>query len=954
MLCILQRLNRPVHNFCFQPALWKNNRLFIPLLVTSAHSNTAETFITMSDPNDSFRLPKEVVPTHYDLYLHPKLKEGTFSGKVTIRIDVHKTTRTIALHQKDLNITSVTLETQSQDKNHEISISSISKPTKYEIFVISTENEINPGLYNLNLEFDGNLKDKIVGFYSSKYKIDKSDTRPENEKTRYIATTKFEPTYARQAFPCFDEPNFKAKFSVKLVHPTDDGYSALSNMNVKNTQINAPEPGLTTATFEETVPMSTYLACFIIHDFIGTTKMAKGLNGQEFPISIYTTRLQSQARRDFAVNIGVKAIEYYINLFNIDYPLPKLDMAGIPDFVSGAMENWGLVTYRETRILYDDHNNSIYDKRDVVNVICHELAHMWFGNLVTMKWWNDLWLNEGFATFMASKCSDAILPNRGYMEEFPVEVMQNVFVADSKLSSHPIIHDVQNPDDITSFFDGISYKKGASIIRMMENFFGSDVFFSGISAYLKKYAFQNAETADLFKALQDMVRNEIKVQDVMDTWTRQEGYPVINVKKLENKFVLTQERFLDDPDVKSDPSKSEYGYRWTIPIVYITNRNEIPSLIWFNKDDNQVEIEADENTKWIKLNAGQVGYYRVNYDEEWKTFEHLLRSHPTRISALDRANLLDDMFSLADAGKIEYNIVMELSQYLSEEYNVLPWAVAKSKFMAIVPLLTSMNELYFADLFKSYVANLVNPIYEDVTWTVDDAIEKEVPSTHIDNRVRPTVIALACATGSEKCLQRAGDLFKDWLLLKKPQHPDIRELIYYYGMRYRSDPDEWRAMFEVFKDESDPSEKNKIMMGLAGIKSTTILKEYIARAMNEDHVRTQDFLKCLIKISKNPDGTSLVWDWVRENWMFLVGRYTLNDRYLGELIPSITSSFATETRLNEIKDFFAKYPEAGAGAAGRAKTLETVSKNIKWVDRNVKNINNWLIHNWSSGAKTIS
>ncbi|KYN43680.1 Glutamyl aminopeptidase [Trachymyrmex septentrionalis] len=929
-------------SFATQSRLDEIKAFFKKYPEAGADSNRPEAYTIMFDPDENFRLPKEVVPIHYDLYLHPKLKEGTFSGKVTILIDVKQNNNrtSIALHQKDLNITSVKLITYGLDKDYEINISSISKPTKYEIFMITTENDIKSGLYNLSLEFDGSLKDKIVGFYNSKYQF-KSDKINE---TRYIATSKFEPTYARQAFPCFDEPNFKAEFSIKLVHPMNDCYSALSNMDVKSTQLHTPEHDLATVTFTKTVPMSTYLACFIISDFVGTSRMANGLNNRKFPITVYTTRLQSKEKRDFALNIGVKAVEYYINLFKIDYPLPKLDMAGIPDFISGAMENWGLVTYRETRMLYDNNSNSIYDKRDVINVICHELAHMWFGNLVTMKWWNDLWLNEGFATFMASKCSDAILPHQGYMEEFPVEVMQKVFVPDSKLSSHPIVYNVQNADDITSFFDGISYKKGASIIRMMENFFGSDVFFSAISTYLNKYAYENAETANLFEALQDAVGNKLNVTAIMDTWTRQEGFPVVNVKKSGNNYTLTQKRFLDDQDAKSDPSKSSYEYRWTIPIVYITNRNEVPTLVWFDKDANEVVIEVDERTKWFKLNAGQVGFYRVNYNEEWETFNELLQSHHTRISMLDRANLLDDLFSLAEAGEIEYDTVLNISMYLTEEYHCLPWAVAKSKLITIYTLLTSSTEPFIANTFQSFVSILVDTIYKDVTWTVDDAIEEDVP--RIDNKVRPTVIELACAMSSSECLKRAGELFKEWLIEEKPQHPDIRELVYYYGMRYHSDASEWNIMFERFKDETDPGEKNKIMAGLAGIQSIDVLKEYIIRATDERFVRAQDFLKCLIMISKNPDGTSLVWDWVRENWEFLVNRYTLNDRYLGDLIPSITSSFATQTKLDEIKAFFEKYPEAGAGANGRAKTLETVTKNIKWLAKNTKKFDKWFSENW--------
>ncbi|XP_011878875.1 PREDICTED: glutamyl aminopeptidase-like isoform X2 [Vollenhovia emeryi] len=930
------QLNRKITNFRCRRT---SRGIRIRSLVGYINSSKPEAYTTMSNPDDSFRLPKEVVPKHYDLLLHPNLKEGTFSGKTTILIDVQDDRRTIALHRKDLNITSAKLVTYGLETDYEIEISNISEPTKYEIFVISTKTEIKRGLHNLSLEFTGNLRGKIVGFYSSKYQYD-------NRKIRYIATTKFEPTYARQAFPCFDEPAFKAEFSIKLVHPMTDCYSALSNMNVKEIDANTPQQGLATVSFEKTVSMSTYLACFIISDFVSTSKMAKGLNGEQFPVSVYTTKIQPEEKRIFAVDIGVKAIEYYINLFKINYPLPKLDMAGIPDFMSGAMENWGLVTYRESRILYDEYENSIYDKRDVVNVICHELAHMWFGNYVTMKWWNDLWLNEGFATFMASKCSDAILPKQGYMEEFPVEVMQKVFVSDAKLSSHPIVYDIQNPDDISSFFDGISYKKGASIIRMMENFFGSDVFFGSISTYLNKYAFGNAETADLFKVLQDSVGDKLDVTAIMDTWTRQEGYPVINVRKEGNKFILTQKRFLDDQDAKSDPSKSKYGYRWTIPVTYITNKKSVPTLVWFDKDKDEVTIEVAENVRWLKLNAGQVGFYRVNYNEEWNTFKQVFHVHFTRISSCDRANLLDDLFSLADAGELDYDIVMNIiNDYLTEEYQTLPWAVAKSKLMTMYTLLSS-NGSEVSSLFQRFIQRMVEEMYYAVTWSVNDADEDvDVPSTRFDKRVRPIIIELACAVGVSGCLEKAGELFNDWLTHEKPQHPDIRELVYYYGMRHLSNTDQWSHMFDLFTHETNPSEKNKLMTGLAGIHSTEALKLYINQAIDENNVRAQDFLKCLTVISKNPDGTSVVWDWVRDNWEFLVNRYTLNDRYLGELIPSITSSFGTQTKLDEIKAFFEKYPEAGAGAESRAKTLETVTKNIKWVATNDIKIRNWFYKN---------
>ena len=894
----------------------------------------------MAKPDESFRLPKEVKPILYDLYLYPEIREGTvFMGKVTILIDVLDDRRTIALHQKHLNITSAKLITHGLEEDYEIKISSISDPTKYDIFVISAENEFKSGLYQLSLEFNGILWDKIVGFYSSKYGTE------EKKNTRYIATTKFEPTYARQAFPCFDEPNFKAEFSVKLASPIENSYHSMSNMNIIKIEKDTPVKGVRTTTFAKTVPMSTYLACFIISDMISSEMMAKGLNGREFPVRVYSTSLQIKEKRQFALRIGVKAIEYYIKLFEIDYPLPKLDLVAIPDFISGAMENWGLVTFREARLLYDDRNNSIIDKRNVVEVICHELAHMWFGNLVTLSWWNDLWLNEGFATFMSFKSANEILPNQKYMEQFPVDIMHKAFIIDAKLSSHPIIQNVKNPDEITSFFDEISYKKGASVIRMMENFIGPDVFYNAISTYLNKYAYLNAESADLFNILQDAVGRKLHVTAIMDTWTRQEGFPVINVQKSENKFVLTQKRFLEDPDAISNPSKSDYKYHWTVPITYITNRNETPTLIWFDKDANEVVIEVDEHTRWIKLNVNQVGYYRVNYGEEWKTYEELLRHHPTRLSIADRANLLDDLYSLAAADEINYFPVLTISFYmLIQEYHAAPWAVASSKIRTMYTLLNSVtaSEPNAGSHFQIFVSRIVDNIFKDVTWTIDDTIKDDTSLTVIDNKVRVTVLELACAVEKKDCLEQAASIFMDWLTLKKIPHPNIRELIYYYGMRYISDKDDWMVMFEYFKDETDPLEKNKLMKGLAGIKSTEILKDYINKAMDKEIVRTQDFLKCLIMISENPDGTLLVWDWVRNNWGFLVNRYTLNDRYLGQLIPAITKSFTTQVKLDEMKAFFKQNPEAGAGADSRAKALETVSWNIKWLSRSAPIINKWF------------
>ncbi|KAK1134886.1 hypothetical protein K0M31_007653 [Melipona bicolor] len=887
------------------------------------------TMNTESVPDLSFRLPKEVKPLHYDVYLHPDLEKGTFQGKVTILIDVLNRRSYIALHQKDLNITSTALNTYDREENFEFELLDLIQIPKYEMFVVPTKNELHTGLYHLSFEFNGALQpDKIVGFYSSKYK-------DAQNRTRYIATSKFEPTYARRAYPCFDEPAFKAEFTVKLVHPTGDNYGALSNMNAECTQINQPSPGLTTVTFAKSVPMSTYLSCFIVSDFIALTQMAKGLNDRQFPVSVYTTRTQ-QDKATFALDIGVKIIEYYIDLFRIDYPLPKLDMAAIPDFVSGAMENWGLVTYREARLLYDKKTDSSAKGYDVVTVISHEFAHMWFGNLVTMSWWNDLWLNEGFASFMQYKSADGILPDWGLMDLFLIEQMHSVFVTDAKLSSHPIVQTVSNPDEITAIFDEISYKKGSSVIRMMENFIKPEVFYGAISSYLNKFIYHNAETADLFKILQESSPDSLNVTAIMDTWTRQTGFPVVNVKKSGNKYVLTQKRFLANPDAHFDSSESEYGYKWTIPITYITNNTSKPTLVWFDKDAKDLVIEFKEPVNWIKFNADEVGYYRVNYEPtEWDILYNILRHQHKTLSVSDRVHFLEDVFSLASASELDYGIAMNMTAYLKQEKHAIPWSVATSKLTAIDTLLSSTIS---SSKFKKYVRDLVNDVYHEVGWHVSDTDDR------ISLKLRTTVLRLACSVEHAKCLKEAGEIFKNWI--QDPRdirpHPDIRDLVYYYGMHHAGDEAMWRIMLKKFTVETDSTEKLKLMRGLAAIRSTWILNIFITVATDENYVRAQDFFSCLIAISDNPVGTPIVWDWVRSNWEFLVNRYTLNDRYLGSLIPSITKMFATETKLNEMESFFARYPDAGAGAMNRAKALETVSNNIKWLAKNSRNLESWL------------
>ncbi|XP_033310008.1 glutamyl aminopeptidase-like isoform X1 [Bombus bifarius] len=584
------------------------------------------------------------------------------------------------------------------------------------------------------------------------------------------------------------------------------------------------------------------------------------------------------------------------------------------------------------------------------STISHKPPHMWYGNLVTMSWWDELWLSKGFAYPLKHKVTeDAILPGWQVTDLFLLEQMHSALAIDAELSSHPIVQTVNNTDEVTAIFDEISYKKMSSIIRMMENSIKPTIFEKENYLDLKKLMYQNSEAAYLSKILQECSLDNLNVTAITDTWTRQKGFPVVNVKKSGNKYILMQKRFLIDPNADFDPSESEYGYKWTIPITYITNKISTPILVWFDKDAKDLVIELDDPVDWIKFNAHEVGYYRVNYEQnEWNPLYNILRCQHETLSALDRAHLLEDVFSLAYAGQLDYGLVMNMMKYLKRGRHPIPWCVASSKLMYIFSLLRDGG--VFPKAFKRYAGDLIDGIYHEIGWglkEVTDAKNKD----YTDIRLQKTILEFALAVEHKDCSLAVKRIFIKYFfpaydedrIEHVPANPHIRDLFSYYGMHFIGDISAWESIFKIYKAENNRIEKLMLMLTLTAIKDTSILEQFIVTATDEKYVAIQDFLGCLIAMSENPVGTPLVWEWVRSNWEFLVDRYTLNDRHLTSLIPSITKTFATQTSLDEMECFFAKYPDVGAGAMHRAKALETVSINIKWRARSRMKLGTWLL-----------
>ncbi|CAI6368801.1 unnamed protein product [Macrosiphum euphorbiae] len=869
--------------------------------------------MTLKPWRSSLRLSPYVRPQQYFINLYPNLEEGSFIGSVNITIILDTAQSYIKLHSKGLDITKTKLNSSSV---------SAFQYLEHAFWVVVPDEKLSAGEYKLEISFKGNLEDNVIGFYQSVYEDSTSHER------HYIATSFFEPTYARLAFPCFDEPQLKSKFKISLIRPSSNNYIALSNMNQESEEINVPTNGFTTVHFANTVPMSTYLACFIVCDYQSLEPVKAD---QGFPLTVYAPSGQIKNMK-YAQHVGIKAINYYVNYFGIHYPLPKLDLISIKDFRSSAMENWGLVTFQETKVLYNESINSIDEQEIIAFTVAHELAHMWFGNLVTMKWWNDIWLNEGFASYMEYKASQVVHPDWDVDTSFIIHSLKSVQSVDSKLNSHAIVKDVSASNQITRMFDGISYSKGSAVIRMLEGLLGEDVFRIGVSAYLKRFTFKNAETDDLWTELQTAAQNTVNVKKVMDTWTRQAGFPVVSAIRNGTKLTLRQQRFLSEQNTNSLHDSSPYDYKWEIPITYTTSNNNTVHKFLLSKDNVSFTIDIPD-AEWIKLNHRQVGYYIINYSEsDWCLLNNLLATNLDALSAADRSNLIHDAFSLANANYLSYGIALNMTKYLSLEHHYVPWDVSATNFKILSEHLyqrPTHNHL------EKYVQYLLGNIKEDI-WN------ESSDNNFIQRKFRAVIIKLGCAYGLPSYQKKVYELFKRFLNDKIKPHPDIRFTVYYYGMS-QGNSSEWNKLWNLFLNEKEPLEKDNFLDALTSPKDTSILNRLLQNAKNESHVSPRDYLRIILLINRQPFGTQFVWDFLRENWQYLEDSFYYFDIQLRNHIPSVCSHFNTQEHIREINIFFDEHPEAEP-ALGRSSILEVVSNNIKWLKKHEAVVSNWLIN----------
>lgn len=860
----------------------------------------------------NFRLPDFIQPVHYDLEVKVLMEEDRYTGVVSISVNLSKDTRDLWLHIRETRITK--LPELRRPSGEQVPIRRCFEYKKQEYVVIQAEEDLaatsGDSVYRLTIEFEGWLNGSLVGFYRTTY--------TEDGQTKSIAATDHEPTDARKSFPCFDEPNKKATYNISLIHPKE--YSALSNMPVEKEE--TLDNDWKKTTFMKSVPMSTYLVCFAVHQFTSIQRTSR--SGK--PLTVYVQPNQKQTA-EYAANITKAVFDFFEDYFAMEYSLPKLDKIAIPDFGTGAMENWGLVTYRETNLLYDPLLSASSNQQRVASVVAHELVHQWFGNIVTMDWWDDLWLNEGFASFFEFLGVNHAEADWQMLSQVLLEDVLPVQEDDSLMSSHPVVVTVSTPAEITSVFDGISYSKGASILRMLQDWITPEKFQKGCQIYLENFKFKNAKTSDFWDSLEKASNQPVK--EVMDTWTSQMGYPVVTVSGKQN---ITQKRFL--LDYKADPSQppSALGYTWNIPIKWTENGNS-SITVYYRSNREGITLNANlSGDGFLKINPDHIGFYRVNYEAEtWDWIAETLSSNYMNFSSADRSSFIDDAFALARAQLLDYEKALNLTRYLTSEQDFLPWERVISAVSYIISMFEDDRELY--PLIETYFRSQVKPIADSLGW--------QDTGSHITKLLRASVLGFACKMGDGEALGNASQLFEAWLKGNESIPVNLRLLVYRYGMQNSGNEAAWNYTLEQYQKTSLAQEKEKLLYGLASVKDVTLLARYLEMLKDPNIIKTQDVFTVIRYISYNSYGKSMAWNWIQLNWDYLVNRFTINDRYLGRIV-TIAEPFNTELQLWQMQSFFAKYPNAGAGAKPREQVLETVKNNIEWLKLNRKSISEWF------------
>ncbi len=792
----------------------------------------------MNDPPDPHRLPRSAIPRRYDLRMEPDLDQFTFAGKVEIQLEITEPVEELVLNAAELEISQAVLV--AADGNRLLGKIHLQPELQRAVIVLG---RVCPaGEAVLHMEFTGILNDQLHGFYRSTFTdVDGAE--------QVIATTQFEATDARRAFPCWDEPDLKAVFGVTLVAP--EHLAVFSNgPAISRTPAG---PGRVAVTFADTIPMSTYLVAMVIGDFEATA-----------PVDVDGVAVRIVAPRgklhltDYALDAAVFCLRYFRSYYGIRYPGEKIDHLAVPDFAFGAMENLGCIIYRETALLTDPQVATTAELGRILDVIAHELAHMWFGDLVTMRWWNGIWLNEAFASFMEMKAADAMRPEWKRWLAFAGLERPWAYGVDCLVTTRPVEFEVRSPAEAHEMFDALTYGKGSAALRMVEQFLGEETFRAGVGAYLRSHSYGNTDTADLWESL-DRASGQ-PVGEIMDTWILQGGYPLLEVGESGERVEITQRRHLKIPD--DDPT------RWQIPAQLRGETDDGDFYVKTLLTDRHSTVPLDGPPNWITANAGGHGFYRVAYSDGLR--EALLTRLP-HLDDLERYCLIDDAWALVESGMLPASSYLGMAAAYRRETEFVIWS-------AVLGGLGAMHHHLVAEAdqarFSALVMELLNPTLARLGWSPDP------DDSDLDRQLRGLALSNAARLARHPdYVARSRQWFERWLADPRQVDPEVAEACL-FTVASVGDDSTYERLFSLYQDQDSPQEKLRLLRSLTFVETEGAV-DAILEAVLDRTIRNQDAAWVVGWLFRRKRTGPYAWARAQQVWTDLVS-YTppMTVRYL--------------------------------------------------------------------------
>jgi aminopeptidase N len=846
------------------------------------------------------KLPKEVVPTEYAIRIVPNLDNFTFAGSETVKLNVRS-----PVHQLVLNALELKIEASSVD-GKELPLSAIKTENEKELLTLTLPSELAVGDHALTLRFTGKINQQGQGLFYMRYQEQGSGAR------KVMLGTQFEATDARRFFPCWDEPAFRARFQLTVVVP--ENWLAVSNMPIESDQKVARRKEVR---FAPTPPMSSYLNVFVageldfIESQVGPTQ-----------IRVIATKGKAELGR-YALEASAEILKYYNVYFGVPYPLPKLDQIAIPGGFGGAMENWGGITYYESVLLFDPKNSSAETKQDIYEVLAHEMAHMWFGDLVTMAWWDNLWLNEGFASWMGSKCTAHFNPQWEVWlaRELPRDPTRRTGIAkeaamegDARSTTHPIQQRVATEAEANSAFDDITYKKGQSFLRMLESFLGEDIFRDGIRRYIDAHKYSNTTTADLWNALSEASNKS--VGEIAAGWTEQPGFPVVNVKReADGKIRLSQERFT--VNFKNAPP-----LLWQIPLTYSVVGGTPATLLMTDKTAALENIPAD---RALKLNVNGAGNYRVEYDDP--SWQLLLKALP-KLGVEDRVNLMSDAWALVQAGRAPVSLYFGLVEKL-------PASTDLAEHEQLIDVFEFINRLLIdsaaREEFQQYAQSLLHPTFAALGW---EPKRDEPPNS---GRLRASLISALGHLNDPEIIAGCRERFEKYLANPASLPPDLRAPVLAVVGRY-ADEETWNTLHALGLKTTSIEDKQNCYNALACTADPKLAKKTLAIALT-DELPTSRAIFLVSRVARDSGHPGIALEFAKANMKALLAK--VDAAGANRYAPSLFTFFSDESHANELKNYAKKHlPQASAPDVSNA--VDEIQFRAEFKNRLATQLNAWI------------